>query len=434
MVFPEPDNEDETQKLIPTETASEAESLENPIAPSNNTQNKNLSAKPKPSLLYRIFSMAWFSVTNTLKVGSEYIGQIAQVIPILNAIISGIVCLIDISEAVLMNRETRGHKKIKMLNSSIGIGLAVTAATLAFFSATAPLAVTFSAIAMFAACVNETYFWKTKQKELNQLKLNLASYRNQLDQEVNQLLQSHYHVEAEQIKNLNQKIRELQDKEDPESLKNLSVLQESKQALLNSLDEKINQQESIVKIRAAIKDIKLDIALTRSERNLKRTNFFNNLVSLAGTILLAVFAFALAGAIVTNPIGLGIAGTVLIGISTLLAIKHKLFPKKEPTPEDMVTPEASEQKSLPSDNTPSNQPIKKTVSDTEHIVYLLLTGTEESTKRESEKKILHSVLTASTLKENEISGTYEKDEPASNDTEKTSLIEIKKSPSRNGFN
>lgn len=123
----------------------------------------------------------------------------------------------------------------------------------------------------------------------------------------------------------------------------------------------------------------------RAIRNSRRQSFFYNALSLIGTILLAISAFALVGSIVANPFTLGVLGLVAIGIATVASVRNKIKSGK------VVTIQEAEKLAEKIPTTP--KPIIKQ-EDTQHIVDELITkksSIPQADIKTAEKKALLSI-------------------------------------------
>ncbi len=177
-------------------------------------------------LFFRIASV----ITGALKVAHDAIGAISQIIPPLNAAVTGMITIVELIEAIFLSRESRGSKGVKVATSTIGSGLSIYAAVLTLNPVTAPLGAALLAASMTVTVLRDVFYV---------IKLS-------------------------------------QDIDDPQKLdklaENIKAFQERKRSL------------------------------------------FSNSLALAGTIFMAVMASAVVGALVMNPVGIGVIGTIGVAL------------------------------------------------------------------------------------------------------------------------
>ena len=304
-------------------------------------QQKQIAALQNASTSYKLFYRTWSIVNNITKLIGHSLGIALKVIPPLNALVNGIILVIDLVEAIFLSEETRNRRAVKIINSVTGTGLTIAAAILLFNPATAPLGAVLSASAIGLGTLKEGFYWYKARNDLQQARLKLKQEKHQLQHEMHDFVKNHCHDEIQQIKNLNIKIRELESTElHPILSLDLDVLKQKKQAIIHRINYTLNNQDNILAWRRKIRRSKNNVIQLRKARDDKRKNFFFNLISFVGMTALAVSGTLVAAAVLTNPIALGVIGVSLLGVATAAAISNKFLSKKsapvKPKPFDLT--------------------------------------------------------------------------------------------------
>jgi membrane protein implicated in regulation of membrane protease activity len=331
--------------------------------------------------LYKLFYRIGSTVTGAIKVAGATIGEAAKILPPLNALITGMLFIIDLVEAVFISKETRNRRAIKIANSVIGTGLSIAAVVLSFNPATSPLGIALSAGAMAIASAKDAVFWYKASRDLRKAKKALAIEKNKLNGEISDFVRTQHHDDIIKFRDLNHAITEMNNKSvlSTDERSQLALLKQNKNALTFKINHSVNSREDVVLARQNIRALSITVKESRVDRNQKRKSFLSNFVSFLGTALLAVSAFVVTAAVISNPIGLGIAGVALLGIATAVAIKNRFFPSKEKAAS--VAPILNHEE---------NHEHIEHVADTEHIVHQLAHGS-----REVERQTLASNLASS---------------------------------------
>jgi hypothetical protein len=236
------------------------------------------------------------SVTmSSLRLAGETLGFISKLFPPIGAIMTGMVTIVELVEALCISKENLKRRAVQAFTSVISLSLTVTAVILAFNPATAAVGATLSAGAMLVATIKNGFLFNNARKDHNAIAAKLA--------------------------------------EKNEQLKNPETSTDRKEQLnleIYHLTVKMEKSREIY--------IQKGIALASSA------------ISLIGTVILAVAAFATIGAIAANPITLGIVGVVCLGF-TLVGSVYSIYRKQQ-------------QKNKPVIPSPAHAEHNKHVSDT----------------------------------------------------------------------
>ncbi len=328
-------------------------------------QKEQLEKLEKANTFYRLAYKSWSVIKDILTLLHDTVGKLATILPPLNAFIKGTFFVIELVEAIFISKEVRNTKTVKIINSAIGTGLTIAGTILIFNPVTAPLGAMLFAGAMFIATITDGFFWYKASKNLKTTKAELAHVKHDINHHIHEFLESHCKEEIKQVSDLHHQIDALEKHEinlTPNDRIKLESLKQSKATLINKINYSVNSQENILTLRQKFKNLNNNIVTERKIRNEKRKNFFLSAASFIGTALLAISAVLVAAAVLSNPISLGIAGTVILGITTFVAVKSKYFPAK-PAIEKSVAIVSLEAKK---ENLHSEH-----ISDTEHIVHRL---------------------------------------------------------------
>lgn len=355
-------------------------------------QNKGLIY----SSLYRI----WRIPANILSLAGESLGKVAQIFPPLNAVMIGLLCAIDLVEAIFLSKETRNRRVVKAVNNASCTALTITATVLILNPATAPLGAALSAVAMVFAVGNDAFFWYKARRDLRIATKQSLMVKAELDSRVQDLLNNQYKADVDQIKDINHRIEKL-EKNTPQLFSDvharLLALRQEKNNLILKLDDAINRDEIVILKRQSLIRINDRVQQLTVENAKRKADLTSNTFSLLGAVLLTVFAFATAAVLLSNPIGLGITGVVLLSIGTVVAIKSKYFSKKLEKENEPKKVEAVEAIPLLEQNSEAGglyhnlaEKHNEEARDTEQIVHRFVENLQESERLSAEKKILQS--------------------------------------------
>jgi hypothetical protein len=336
-------------------------------------QEKQTAQIQKVGVFYRLWYRIGSTVTGVIKVAGQSIGAAAKILPPLNALITGVFFMIDLVESLFISKETRNRRAVKIANSTICTGLCVAAVVLSFNPATAPLGAALAAGAMAVASVKEGFFWYKASRDLRRAKAKLADTKEKLNTDISDFVRTQHQDDVMKFKDLSRHIEGLENKTIPlvvEEKALLVSLKQQRDAVTKKINYSVNNQETMLSTRQQIGQLATTVEVNRLDRNKKRNGFLNTFASFVGTALLAVSAFLVAAAVLSNPIGLGIAAVTILGIATVVAAKNYFFPSSE----KVVPVTAPANMAAPHENT-------EHVSDTEHIVKQLAIAPHETERK-----------------------------------------------------
>jgi hypothetical protein len=294
-------------------------------------QQQQAKQVQKVGLYYNFFYRLASITTNTLELAGQSIGFIGKILPPLNALVTGMLFIVDLVEALFISRETRNRRAMKITNSIVATGLSTAALVLSFNPATAPLGLTLSAGAMAMSATKDAFFWYKARRDLRNATQTLTAASQQLRHDTHEYVLAKHEPDLVRVKAFNAEIGQLTKKGlTLETKSRYTQLIQQKSQVMATINTALQSHEPLALQRKKVNELAAKVEVLRIERNQKRRSFFSNALSCLGVCLLAVSAMAVAAAVLTNPIGLSIAATTLLGIATAVAIKNNFFSKSAP--------------------------------------------------------------------------------------------------------